>query len=105
MEVTASSAQGTPANGPVAAPFPTIEPQRVVDHLAAVCRIALGATQEELEQLGNLLHKTRYADTISRCTRFAADSQNVLYIQKDIATSAVESGSDTAGKEPMSGNL
>ncbi|KAJ4149826.1 dynein heavy chain [Fusarium falciforme] len=100
MEVTSAAAPstGSSANGvTAAAPFPTIEPERVVEHLAAVCEIALGATRDELEQLGSLLHKARYGETVSRCTRFASDSQNVLYIQKDIANpSAVEAGADPA---------
>ncbi|KAG6054551.1 Dynein heavy chain cytoplasmic [Claviceps sp. LM77 group G4] len=77
--------------------FPTIEPERVVEHLAAVCQVALGATREELEQPGNLLHKNRFSETVSRCTRFANDTQNVLYIQKDILPSTIlDSGSDTS---------
>jgi dynein heavy chain 1 len=45
--------------------------------------------------VGSLLHKSRYSETISRCTRFASDTQNVLYIQKDFAnSSAVEPGAD-----------
>lgn len=82
--------------------FPTIEPERVVEHLAAVCQVALGATQEELEQPGNLLHKSRYSETVSRCTRFANDTQNVLYIQKDMAHSTVvEGGSDPSSTCPQ----
>ena len=74
----------------------------MVDHLVAVCKIALGATTEELEQSGNLLHKSRYSETVARCTRFATDTQNVLYIQKDIAASTVvENGSDTAGRHTI----
>lgn len=102
MEVSSPSVPGGAANGTTTpAPFPTIEPERVVDHLAAVCQVALGATREELEQPGSLLHKSRYAETVSRCTRFANDTQNVLYIQKDIApSSTLENGADTAGKSP-----
>ena len=100
MEVSAPPAQTPPANGVAAASLPTIDPERVVEHLSEVCKVALGATQEELEQPGNLLHKSRYSETVSRCTRFATDAQNVLYIQKDIAASStVENGTDTAGKE------
>lgn len=92
------AAAGT--NGMATPPFPSIEPERVVEHLAAVCEIALGATREELEQPGSLLHSSRHAETVSRCTRFATDSQNVLYIQKDIAnSSAVDGASDTAGTQ------
>ena len=89
---------GASANGVTSPSFPTIEPERVVEHLASVCEIALGATREELEQLGSLLHKARYSETVSRCTRFANDTQNVLYIQKDFASSsAVEPGADPSG--------
>jgi dynein heavy chain 1 len=92
----AASANGGSAPAPT---FPTIEPERVVEHLAAVCQVALGATHEDLEQPGSLLHKSRYSETVSRCTRFANDTQNVLYIQKDVAHSpAAENGADVAGE-------
>lgn len=98
MEVSTPPAQGTPTNGVPPAPFPTIDPERVVEHLVEVCKVALGATTEELEQSGNLLHKSRYSETVSRCTRFATDTQNVLYIQKDIASSStIENGTENAG--------
>ena len=99
MEV--SSPPAGAANGVVTpAPFRTIEPERVVEHLASVCQIALGATREELEQPDNLLHKSRYGETVSRCTRFANDTHNVLYIQKDIAaaSAAAENGTEGAGE-------
>lgn len=96
MEVTTPTTPG--ANGVAPAPFPTIDPERIVDHLAAVCQIALGASREDLAQSGNILHKSRYSETVARCTRFANDTQSVLYIQKDIAaSSAIENGTDTAG--------
>lgn len=99
MEVSSPPASGLTSNGLASpAPFQTIEPERVLDHLVAVCEVALGATKEELEQPGNLLHSSRHAETVARCTRFASDNQNVLYIQKDIAaSSAVDAGSDVAG--------
>lgn len=84
-----------PPNGLSTPPFATIEPERVVEHLASICEIALGASRSELEQSGNLLNEARYAETVARCTRFANDAQNVLYIQKDIASSSnADSGSD-----------
>ncbi|KAF5247463.1 hypothetical protein FAUST_700 [Fusarium austroamericanum] len=98
MEVTSPAvlSPGASANGVTSPPtFPTVEPERVVEHLASVCEVALGATRDELEQVGSLLHKARYSETVSRCTRFANDTQNVLYIQKDFASSsAVEPGTD-----------
>ncbi|KEY71002.1 hypothetical protein S7711_00838 [Stachybotrys chartarum IBT 7711] len=97
MEVTSPAAQSLPANGVAAPPFPTIEPERVVEHLASVCRVALGATRSDLEQPGSLLHPSRYGDTAARCTRFANDTQNVLYIQKDLASSStVENGTESS---------
>jgi dynein heavy chain 1, cytosolic len=99
MEVSSPAAQTPPANGAATAVFPSIEPERVLDHLAAVCEVALGSTREELEQPGGMLHKSKHAETLSRCARFASDTQNVLYIQKDIShSSAVENGTDTAGR-------
>lgn len=108
MEVTSANAPSLGAsngNGvsvpapsspsPTPTPFPTIEPERVVDHLAAICEIALGASRSDLELPGNLLHKASHAETISRCTRFANDTLNVLYIQKDV----VQSGSLENGNE------
>ncbi|KJK92867.1 Dynein, heavy chain [Metarhizium anisopliae BRIP 53284] len=99
MEVSSPPAQNpvatTNGGGAPSPAFPTIDPERVVEHLAAVCQVALGATREDLEQPGNLLHNSRYSETVSRCTRFANDTQSVLYIQKDIANSStVENGTD-----------
>jgi dynein heavy chain 1 len=100
MEVSTPPSQGLTANGGISPPpFPTIEPERVLEHLISVCQIALGSSKEDLEAPGSLLHAVRYSETISRCTRFANDSQNVLYIQKDIAaSSAVDNGGDAAGE-------
>ena len=99
MEVTASAAQSPGINGVPTTPFPAIEPEKIIDYLALVCQSLLGATRDDLEQSGSLLHQSRYTETVSRCLRFATDNHNVLYIQKDIATSsAVENGADVAGK-------
>ncbi|PTB70906.1 hypothetical protein BBK36DRAFT_1134104 [Trichoderma citrinoviride] len=110
MEVTsatapslgASSSNGAslpapPSPTPTPTPFPTIDPERVVEHLVAICEVALGASRSDLELPGNLLHKASYAETVSRCTRFANDSLNVLYIQKDLVQAgALENGNDAA---------
>lgn len=66
----------------------TIDPDKVVEHLAAVVTIALGATHEDLEREGSLLSPENYADTVQRCTRFASDSQVALYIQKEVVLGA-----------------
>ncbi|KAF3061368.1 Dynein heavy chain, cytoplasmic [Daldinia childiae] len=89
MEAVASplGLQGPGANGLSPSPFVMIDPALVVDYLASVVTIALGATRSELERPGNLLSKENHDDTVQRCTRFATDTQVVLYIQKDVKPS------------------
>jgi dynein heavy chain 1 len=82
MEVTAPTSPAT--NGLAAAAFPTIDPNLVVEYLASVLQSTLGASRKELENIGSLLSKSRYSDTVQRCTRFATESQAALYVQKDI---------------------
>ncbi|OTA63575.1 hypothetical protein K449DRAFT_464224 [Hypoxylon sp. EC38] len=79
--------QSPGTNGLSPSSFITIDPAVVVDYLASVITIALGATREELERPDNLLSKANYADTLQRCSRFATDTQVALYVQKDIKPS------------------
>jgi dynein heavy chain 1, cytosolic len=101
METVASplSPQDTGPNGvsPSSAVFNAIEPSLVVDHLAAVVTIALGATRHDLERDGNLLSSASYADTLQRCSRFASDAQVAMYIQKELipTTDAPDGPADT----------
>ncbi|KAI4602866.1 Dynein heavy chain, cytoplasmic [Pestalotiopsis sp. 9143b] len=77
--------QDSTANGTAPpSPLTGIDPSKLVQHLAAVVTIALGATREELEREGNLLSPANRADTLQRCVRFASDSQVALYVQKEI---------------------
>lgn len=80
----------SPSNGVATNGFPTIDPTLVVEHLAAVLQITLGATRKELENIGSLLSKSKYSDTVQRCTRFASESQVALYVQKDVVAQADE---------------
>jgi dynein heavy chain 1, cytosolic len=100
MEVSPSPGTPAAANGVATAPFPTVDANRLVDHLVAMVEIALGATRDELDSLGSLLHKSRLNDTIQRCTRFATDSQQFLYVQKDIVTSlTMENGTEEPSEQ------
>ncbi|EOO03106.1 putative dynein heavy chain protein [Phaeoacremonium minimum UCRPA7] len=94
MDMVASpQAAGPGPNGVNGTPFATIDPVRVLEHLALLLEVALGATREELEAPGSLLSKARYTDTLQRCVRFAGDSMVSLYIQKDLAASPqIENG-------------
>jgi dynein heavy chain 1, cytosolic len=92
MDVLASP-QSPGANGSAPAPFPVVDPTRVVQYLTSALEVTLGADRDDLESPGSLLHKSRYTDTIQRCTRFATDTQSALYIQKDLVpSSTVENG-------------
>ncbi|MBE3041614.1 hypothetical protein IMZ48_03345 [Candidatus Bathyarchaeota archaeon] len=93
MEVSTSPGAG--ANG---VPLPILDPSKLVEHLAAVVGSTLGASREELESLGSLLHESRMSDTTQRCLRFATDTQQHLYVQKDAAPSPVlESAPESSG--------
>ena len=83
MEVTSPASPAT--NGLATAAFPTIDPNLVVEYLSSVLQSTLGASRRDLENVGSLLSKSRYSDTVQRCTRFATESQAALYVQKDLA--------------------
>ncbi|KAI9891081.1 MAG: Dynein heavy chain, cytoplasmic [Vezdaea aestivalis] len=87
---------GATANGTSPAPTPSlnINPQEVVRFLSALFEFNLGALRKDLERPGCLFSKSRYTDTISRCTRFASESQSVIYAQKDVAQSSNSLGPD-----------
>jgi dynein heavy chain 1 len=70
-----------------------VDPILIVEHLANVIEITLGATRKDLENTNSLLSKSRYQDTISRCTRFASENQVALYVTKDIASAGGLDGS------------
>ena len=61
----------------------SLDTSSVVDYLVDVLGVTLGASPEDLERPGSLLSRSKKDDTIQRCTRFASDSQVVLYVQKD----------------------
>ena len=82
MEVTSPTSPAT--NGLATAAFPTIDPNLVVEYLASILQSTLGASRGDLENVGSLLSKARYSETVQRCTRFATESQAALYVQKDM---------------------
>ncbi|KAL2754348.1 hypothetical protein ACRALDRAFT_1041995 [Sodiomyces alcalophilus JCM 7366] len=96
MEV--ASTQNPSPNG--AATFPTLDPERVIEHLASVCEVALGAARADLEAPGSLLHSSQYADTIQRCARFATDTQAALIVQKDVLPSLTVQEGDNEPEPP-----
>ena len=69
-----------------------IDPLTVVEYLASVLEITLGATRKELESFGSLLSPDSRAHTVQRCSRFASENQVALYVTKDIASAGVLDG-------------
>lgn len=99
MEVSPSPGPG--ANGVGLSPLPILDPSQLVEHLVAVVGGTLGASREELEKPGSLLHESRMSDTTQRCLRFATDIQQHLYVQKDVIPSPVlESAPEESGMLP-----
>lgn len=91
METLASSPGASPsANGVAASHFATVDPALVVEHLAKLIEANLGATRRELEDVGSLLSKAKYHETLQRCSRFASESQVALYVQKELVETADE---------------
>ena len=77
----------SPSNGVATGGFSTIDPEVILNHLAGILDITLGASRRDLETAGSMLSKGRLADTTARVTRFATESQVSLYIQKDLQPS------------------
>lgn len=91
--------QGAPNGVHTAPPPSTIDPQTIVDHLIGILQITLGALRKDLESVGSLLSKSKYSETIQRCTRFASETQVVLYAQKDIAAADQVNGTEDGASE------
>jgi len=90
MESLVNNSPGGPSspstNGLATATFPAVEPNVIVEYLASVLQTTLGASRKDLEKNGSLLSKSQFSDTVQRCTRFATESQLVLYVQKHVAS-------------------
>ena len=91
MEV-ASPGQGVNGGPPATAAAATIDSHLIVEHLVDLLEITLGASRDDLEARGSLLSDAKRQDTIQRCTRFANESQVVLYVQKDVTAIALPNG-------------
>ena len=74
-------------NGHVPAPDPdgAFHSDTLVQHLADLLEVTLGASTEDLQRPGSLLSSTERSDTARRCTRFASESMVAIYVQKNLA--------------------
>lgn len=71
-------------SAPPTPPPPTFDPQLLVDHLASLITVTLGASLPELEEEPSLLSSSERDGTLQRVSRFAAESQAALYVRKDV---------------------
>ncbi|KAA8570854.1 hypothetical protein EYC84_000245 [Monilinia fructicola] len=103
---SSASPSGNGANGVGTSAFQSTEPKIIVEFLASVLEITLGATRHDLEHAGSLLSKARYSDTTQRCTRFASESQEaVIYVQKDLVVQEHDDAPDEPGSISYNYNL
>lgn len=74
-------------NGHVPSPDPDggFHSATLVQHLADLVEVTLGASTDDLERPGSLLSSTERSDTFRRCTRFASESLVAIYVQKNLA--------------------
>lgn len=69
---------------PSTPPPPTFDTQVLVEHLASLVSVTLGASASDLEVEPSLLCSSELESTRQRVSRFAAESQAVLYVRKDV---------------------
>ena len=80
----------------------TTDARLIVDHLVDLLEVTLGVGSEDLERPGSLLSNSKKLDTVQRCSRFASESQVVLYVQKDVDV-AGQNGHSEPGSNGSSG--
>lgn len=64
--------------------LPAFSPTTLVEYLTQVLFITLGASKRDLETDGSILSEARYSETLSKCSRFAAEPIVALYASKDV---------------------
>ena len=74
-------------NGHVPSPDPDgdFHSDTLVQHLADLVEVTLGASTDDLQRPGSLLSSSERSDTFRRCTRFASESLVAIYVQKNLA--------------------
>ena len=94
MEIASpGAANGEPP--PVSSQLSTaIDAGVVVEHLADLLEITLGASSQDLESHGSLLSEAKRAETVQRCQRFATEAQTVLYVQKELVAADKANGAN-----------
>lgn len=106
MEV---ASPGVPNGVPPPEALAVVDSGALIQYLTEVLRVTLGAQESDLESAGSLLSPDRHHETVQRCTRFAAEPQVALYVQKDILpaeeTNGEIEGQGKLAKKCARGNL
>lgn len=91
MEVVSPgvNGHGPPLDSPAA-----LDPNSIVQHLADLLEVTLGASTEDLERAGSLFSESGKQETIHQCNRFASESQVALYVQKVFLVAEQSNGHD-----------
>jgi len=74
--------------------YSAFDAEPLLKHISDVLSITLSANQNELEASGSLFSRARLAETTTRVTRYATESQTALYVQKDVVLSDTLDGGD-----------
>ncbi|KAF2719116.1 hypothetical protein K431DRAFT_286998 [Polychaeton citri CBS 116435] len=88
-------ANGTPTAP--APPIPAVDPQTIIDYLARVLEVILGASEQELHNEGSLLHSDTLDDTLQRCLRFASEGSEAIYVLKDTVVAEEQQSGQSNG--------
>lgn len=85
----------TPNGDSTVASAEPVDPLSVLEHIANLIETTLGAARRELEAVGSLLSKASRGDSLSKCARFADDSQVSLFARKDRREELINGHDDT----------
>ncbi|POS87247.1 cytoplasmic dynein-like protein 1 heavy chain 1 [Erysiphe pulchra] len=79
-------------NGPNSKDAFSADPMLILEYIANILRILLGAEQEDLESFGSLLSEDLRQHTLQLCSRFAHENHPAIYVMKEVSTSTVLDG-------------
>lgn len=92
MENAVIGPESRSPSGPNSKDAFSADPEMILQYIAKVLRILLGAEQEDLENFGSLLSEGLRPHTLQLCSRFALENHPAIYVMKELLTSTVLDG-------------
>lgn len=86
-------------NGAAQAPIQVADALAVLEHIARLIEINLGAARKELEAVGCLLSESRRTDSLDQCRAFASENQVALYASQSVREEDVNGHDGTPGRQ------